>query len=309
MSANDVFQLLASTLRASCPLILAAIGATYAFRAGVFHLGLDGLMLFGAFGAIAGTKWTQSAWVGVALGIAVSMLASLVFWCVIVILRADPIIAGLGLSTLGLGATSFALQAIFHSRGAIYVDQGLWRPVRGHPTGPLSILSDLSVMVWLTPPIVALSWLILRRTLFGVRIATVGEFPFAARSAGVSTGAIKLKALLITGAMCGLAGAELSLGSLRSFTENLTQGRGFISFTAVVFGFGAPVASAVAGLFFGLADAIGIQTQLAANGLPVPRELVLAIPYLLTVVAVWYSSRRRRRLGLAGSSSGELRDS
>ncbi len=309
MSANDIFQLLASTLRASCPLILAAIGATYAFRAGVFHLGLDGLMLFGAFGSIAATTWTHSAWVGVAAGVATSVLASVLFWLVIVVLRADPVISGLGLSTLGLGATSFALQAIFHSRGAIYVDQGLWRPVSGHPNGPLSIVSDLSILVWVTPFIVAASWLILRRTLFGIRVATVGSFPFAARSIGLSTGVVKLKALLMTGVLCGLAGAELSLGSLRSFTENLTQGRGFISFTAVAFGAGAPLASAVAALFFGLADAIGIQTQLAANGLPVPRELVLAIPYVLTVLAVWYSSRRRKRLGLSGTSSGELRDS
>jgi ABC-type uncharacterized transport system permease subunit len=285
------------------------MGATYASRAGVFHLGLDGLMLIGAFGAIAGTKWTGSALIGVGVGMSASVLASLLFWFVIVVLRSDPIIAGLGLSTLGLGATSFALQAIFHSRGAIYVDQGLWRPVSGHPTGLLSIVSDLSVLVWLTPLVVAVSWLILRRTLFGVRVAAVGEFPFAARSAGVSVGVIKLKALLITGVLCGLAGAELSLGSLRSFTENLTQGRGFISFTAVIFGAGGPLQTAIAAVFFGLADAIGIQTQLAANGLAVPREVVLAIPYLLTVVAVWYSSRRRRRLGLAGDTSGELRES
>ncbi len=309
MSANDIFQLLATTLRASCPLILAAIGATYAFRAGIFHLGLDGLMLFGAFGAIAGTRSTHSPLIGVIVGVATSVVASMLFWLVIVVLKADPVIAGLGLSTLGLGATSFALQAIFDSRGAIYVDQGLWRPVVGHPTGMLSIVSELSILVWATPFIVMISWVVLRRTLFGLRISVVGEYPFAARSAGVSPAAIRLKALLITGVMCGLAGAELSLGSLRSFTENLTQGRGFISFTAVVFGSGGAIASAIAGLFFGFADAVGIQTQLAANGLEIPRELVLAIPYLLTVLAVWYSSRRRKQLGVTSGGFSELRDS
>jgi ABC-type uncharacterized transport system permease subunit len=309
VSANDIFQLLASTLRASCPLILAALGATFASRAGVFHLGLDGLMMFGAFGSIAGTKWTNNAWLGVLVGVTASVVASIVFWAVIVLLKADPVIAGLGMSTLGLGATSFALQAIFDSRGAIYVDQGLWRPISGRPTGGWSMISDLSVLVWVTPLLVALTWVVLRRTLFGIRISTVGEYPFAARSAGVSPAMIRLKALLITGIFCGLAGAELSLGSLRSFTENLTQGRGFISFTAVIFGSAAPVAVAAAGLFFGFADAIGIQSQLAANGLPVPRELILAIPYLLTIVAVWYSSIRRRQRGALGGGFGELRDS
>jgi ABC-type uncharacterized transport system permease subunit len=309
LSANDIFQLLATTLRASCPLILAALGATFASRAGVFHLGLDGLMLFGAFGSIAGTRWTHNAWLGVLVGIAASVVASVVFWAVIVLLKADPVIAGLGMSTLGLGATSFALQAIFKSRGAIYVDEGLWRPISGRPTGAWSMISDLSVLVWATPMLICLTWVVLRRTLFGVRVSTVGEYPFAARSAGISPEGVRLKALMITGVFCGLAGAELSLGSLRSFTENLTQGRGFISFTAVIFGSASPVGVAAAGLFFGLADAIGIQSQLAANGLPLPRELILAIPYLLTIGAVWYSSVRRRQRGGSGNGFGELRDS
>jgi simple sugar transport system permease protein len=300
-------QFIDSALRASTPIVLAALGAVFAFRAGIFFLGLEGLMLIGAFAGVAGAKITGSVTLGVFIAIVGSMITAGLYWIVIVPLKADQIIAGLGLSILGLGLTSFGLLGIFGSRGAIYVDEGLWRPVRNETSGVLALVTDLSILVWSTPLIVVLCWIVLSRTRFGLRITAVGEFPFAARSAGFKPGLVRFQVLLICGVLCGMAGAELSLGVLKSFTENVTQGLGFIAFTAAVFGGATPVGAAFAGLFFGVASALGIQTQLMTQGLALPRELILAVPYLLTIAAVWYASvRRGRRNAVAGF--GELRN-
>jgi simple sugar transport system permease protein len=168
-------------------------------------------------------------------------------------------------------------------------------------------VSDLSILVWATPVIALFCWILLTRTRFGLRVSAVGEFPFAARSAGFKPGLVRFQVLLICGVLCGLAGAELSLGVLRSFTENLTQGLGFIAFTAAVFGAAMPIGAAMAGLFFGAASALGIQTQFMTEGLALPRELVLAVPYLLTIAAVWIASVRRSKRGVV-TGFGELRD-
>jgi simple sugar transport system permease protein len=307
MTWLTIAQFLDSTLRAATPIALAALGAVFAFRAGIFFLGLEGLMLISAFAAIAGTTWSGSAVVGVGIAIIASVITAALYWVVIVPLKADQIIAGLGLSILGLGATSFALAAIFDTRGAISVEEGLWRPVTRADSGLGAMVTDLSVLVWLTPLIVVICWAVLRRTRFGLQLSAAGEFPFAARSAGLRPGRLRLQAMIACGVLCALAGSELALGSLRSFTENITQGQGFIAFTAAVFGGGLPIGAALASLFFGAASAFGIQTQLASEALPIPREAVLAVPYLLTIAAVWFASLRRSRRGTI-VGFGELRD-
>lgn len=306
MTWDLIAQFVASSLRASTPLIFVAIGAVFSFRAGIFHLGLEGLMLTGAFVSVVGTQKTGSIFVGISLAVLVCVIVSVLMWVVVVPLKADSVIAGLGLSTLCLGGTSFALVVLYKSRGAVYVDKGLWRPISAVKDGPLLMFSDVSILIYLTPLAVIAVWILLRRTRFGINVSTVGEFPFAATSAGVSVARTKLIAMMFTGAFCAIGGAELALGSLRAFGENMTQGRGFIGFTAVVFGAGHPLGSALAGLFFGVADALGIQSQLATVGLPVPLEVVLSLPYVLTIVAVWVTSVRRRKKS-AIASYGELR--
>ena len=306
MTWDLIAQFTASSLRASTPLIFVALGAVFSFRAGIFHLGLEGLMLVGAFASVVGTAETGSISLGLLIAVVACMVVSALMWVVIVKLQADPVIAGLGLSTLCYGGTSCAQFVIYESRGAIYVEQGLWRPVSAVTGGPLLMVSDISILVYLTPLATLVVWVLLRRTRFGLNVSTVGEFPFAAASAGINVNRTKLIALLITGALCALGGAELALGSLRSFGENMTQGRGFIGFTAVVFGAGHPIGSAAAGLFFGVAEALGIQSQLATVGLPIPLEIVLSLPYVLTIFAVWYTSvKRKNKSSIA--SYGELR--
>ncbi|MEX1171704.1 MAG: ABC transporter permease [Chloroflexota bacterium] len=301
-------QFIATTLRSSTPVALAALGCVFAWRAGIFHLGIEGLMLIGALSAVVGTVATGSVWIGLFLAVATCLVASTVFWIVIVPMKANAIIAGLGLSILGLGLTSYSVRVIYHASGAIWSQTGLWRPVTGATVGPAGAVSELSITVWLLPFIALSCWWILHRTRFGLRLAAVGEYPFAARSAGTSPAAMRLVALLVTGALCGLAGADLALGSLNAFLENMTSGRGYIAFTAVIFGAGDPIGAVLASLFFGLADAAGIQTQLVTQGLPVPREFILMLPYLLTVLAVWASSATRGRGSQMSGAFSELRE-
>lgn len=301
-------QFIAITLGATTPIALVAIGAVFSWRAGIFHMGLEGLMAIGAFVSVAGTIWSGQVIVGLAMAIAACMFVSFVFWIVIVPLRANAVIAGLGLSTLGVGGSVYMLTVLTGSSGSIYSDIGLWRPVAGVASGPLAAVSDLSILVWLVLPLTLGCWWFLRRTRSGLLLAAVGEYPFAARGAGASPSKVRLAALLVTGAFCALGGAELALGSLNAFTQDITSGRGFLAFTAVIFGVGDPIGAALASLFFGLAEALGIYTQFATAELPVPREFILMLPYLLTILAVWLNSVARRSSGGMPGAFGELRE-
>ena len=300
-------QILATTLRSAAPLALVATAGVFAFRAGIFHLGLEGLMIVGAFTTVAVGEATGSVELGILAAIGVCMVLSAVYWWVIGPLGANVIIAGLGLTSIGLGGTAFALGAIFDRRGSMFTEVVLPRPVSGITSGFGVIVSEHSVLVWMTPLIVLTAWVVLRRSRFGLRLAAVGEYPFAARAAGVNPSVVRLQALLIAGALCALGGAELSVGALHNFTENMTNGRGFIAFVAVIFGAWHPIGAALAALFFGFADAIGIQSQINITE-RVPREFVLMIPYVLTILAVWLGGLWRRRSLEAEAGYAGLRE-
>jgi simple sugar transport system permease protein len=292
-----MWQFLETTLRDTTPIALAALAGVLAFRVGVFHLGLEGLMCAGAFAAVAVTKATGSVALGLVATVAICLLLSLLYWWVIDRLRANVIIAGLGLTGIGVAGSTFALQTFFGTQGAIQVAHGLPRPVTGHTSGPLSAVSGLTVVTWLLPVLVLAVWWLVRRTTLGLRMSAVGEYPFAARSAGASPSRLRLLALLLGGVLCALAGADLALGGLEAFTPGMTAGRGYIAFTAVVFGAAGPIGAALASLFFGAADALGIVAQL--EKWPVPVEIVMMLPYVLTLVAVSIAGR----LGRAGASA------
>lgn len=301
-------QLIATTLRTATPIALVALGGVIAWRAGIFHLGLEGLMVIGAFFAVAGTVATGEVILGVLCAIVACCVTSAIFWVVIVPLRANAIIAGLGLSIIGVGATSYLLPVLYGKRGILEVEQGIWRPITGVQQGIAGALSELSILVWLVPAIVLAVWVLVRRTSWGLRLAAVGEHPFAARSAGVDPGRMRLAALLLCGVFCALGGAVLALGSIVAFRENMTEGRGYIAFTAVIFGGGGPIGAALASLFFGLAEAVGIQTQLFAKDLPIPSQFVLMLPYVLTVIAVFVSGLAAGGRSRDPGAFGELRD-
>ncbi|MDR3376931.1 MAG: ABC transporter permease [Ancalomicrobiaceae bacterium] len=294
-------DLIVAVLRSATPLIYVTMAGVIAQRAGIWHLGLEGLMIIGAAATIIGIVLTGSLLVALLVAAVFCVLASVLLWFAIERLKANPIIAGLGLTGLGIGGSTLAAQSIFGSQASISAPFGL--PQLGESFGPFAALS---VLVAAMPVTVVVMWFLLRRTRFGLQLAACGEHPFAARSAGVSPPRMRLVALGIGGLLAAAGGAELAAGGLQIFAQNMTAGRGFMAFAAVVFGAAHPIGSALAALFFSVVSALGIRAQLLF-GNAVPPDLLLALPYLATVFGVWLSGRLRGGAAIP-SAFGELRD-
>ena len=301
-----MIQLLETTLREASPLLYVALGATIAYRAGIYHLGVEGLMLVGAFCGVAAEIRLGSIVAALLVAVAVCAALSVLFWLLITALRANPIIVGIGLSTFCLGATSYALETMFGSAGSVSTERGLPHPISSASHGIEGVLSGLSILVWLAPLAVALTWVLLCRTRFGLSISAVGAHPFAARAAGLSPGTIRLLGLVVCGGLCAIGGADFALGNLQLFSENMTNGRGYIAFAAVLLARGNPIAVGVTCVFFGLADALAVQTQIWGTG-GIPPDFVLMLPFVLTILAVWLTGLLGRRGRRASAGFLELR--
>jgi ABC-type uncharacterized transport system permease subunit len=299
---HPVIEAFVAILQSATPLVYVTLAGVLAQRAGVWHLGLEGLMIAGACAAVIASKQTSSIAIGIGVAIVVCVLGSMLLWFVIDVLRADPVIAGLGLSGLGLGGSDLAIQSIYGTEGAIHAPLPL--PHLGSAAGEFAGLSVLAVAM---PFVVLALWILLRRTRFGLRLAACGEHPFAARSVGIDPSRMRLIALALGGVLCALGGAELALGSLQLFSVGMTAGRGFMAFAAVIFGAANPLGAAAAATFFALVEYLGIKAQLVF-GHAAPPELILSLPYIATVAGVWLSSRLRGGTG-APSDISELRES
>jgi len=288
-------------LRSGTPLIYLALAGVIAQRAGIWHLGLEGLMIAGACTTIVGIVLTKSVWIALACAALVCALASILFWFVVEKLKANQIIAGLGLTGLGLGGTMLAVEAIFGSQAAVSAPFGL--PRLGSAFGAYG---SLSILVFAMPLVVLFFWVLLRRTRFGLRLAAAGEHPFAARSVGVNPARMRLVALMLGGVLCAMAGAELAAGSLQIFSQNMSAGRGFMAFAAVIFGASHPIGASFAALFFAIVGALGIRAQIVF-GNDIPSDLLLALPYIATVFGIWLSTQLRGGTK-TNQGFGELRD-
>lgn len=296
-----MIEFLVSVLRSGTPLVYVAMAGMLAQRSGIWHLGLEGLMIVGACASVLGTIATGSLAGGLGIAILACILGSILLWVLIEKFRANPIIAGLGITGLGLGGTDLAVQAVYDTEAAVHSDIGL--PRLGPEYGSLATLTMLAILM---PFVVCALWALLRRTRFGLQIGASGEHPFAARSVGVNPTRMRLIALSLGGVLCALGGTDLAMGSLQIFSINMTAGRGFMGFAAVIFGASHPFGVAAAALFFSIVENLGIKAQLVF-GDAIPRHFVLMLPYFATILGVWISGRLR---GGTQSQLGttELRD-
>lgn len=249
------------------------MGGILSERSGVTNIALEGLMLMGAFAAVVGTDQTHRPFVGLMIGVAVAALAATVFafWCIT--LLADQIVAGTAIDLLGLGVTAFLVQRIWGQAGGS-------PPVERLP----SIAGGLNVLVPVAFVLVPLVHYLLFRTKPGLRILAAGEHPQAAESVGINVARYRYASVIASGALAGLGGAYLSIGDLSQFTTNMTAGRGFIALAAVIFGNWTPFGTLGAALLFGFAQALRFQVQ--ALDLPISQDLIIALPYLLTLIAI-----------------------
>ena len=297
----DVFNigLLQNTLRTATPVILAAMGGLLTEQAGIMNIGMDGMILIGAFVAVAFSFTMSSAAMGVIAAVLVGIAIGLFFALFVVKLRSDEFIIGMALNTFAGGLTVYLLRAIFGVRGT-FSDAGIEALPVVHidfldnipVLGPL--LNDNSIFVYLTWVLVFLTWLFLYRTPYGFWMRAAGEHPESLETAGINPQKMKFLASILCGVFCGFAGAHLSLGYLTMFTEGMGSGRGFIAFDCVIFGMANPPKVFLAALLFGFLDALGLRLQ----SVGVPSDLTATVPYIATVLMLVYvvvSSDRRKR--------------
>ena len=281
--------LFASALGALAPILFAALAGALCQRAGVFNISLEGTMLVGAFAGVAGSWYVGSAWVGVVLAVVAATGYSLILAVGHVSFGGDAIVLGVAINLLAVGLTSFLIRTVFGTRGT-FSDPAL----QGLPDldlGGIPVLSGHSLLVylsWLAVPGLAV---LLYRHPWGLRLRGVGERPDAAASLGVSVTRYRYGVILAAGALCGLAGAQLALGNVTLFSENMTAGRGWIAVVAVMLGRALPYGVLAAAVLFGLAEAFGFRLQ----GAGLPQQATDAAPYVVTLLALFVSSARIRR--------------
>lgn len=284
---------LIAILETATPLVFAAMGGLLAERSGVMNIALEGFMLVGAFTAVVGTHYTGNPWIGLLCGIAAAAFGGAVhaFWCIT--LRGDQIVAGTALNLLGAGIPAFLIQRIWGRAGQTGTVEKL--PEIGR---------NISILVPIAFIIVPIVHILLFRTKPGLRIQAAGEHPHAAESVGVPVTTYRYACVILSGVLAGMGGAYLTIGDLSFFTRDMTQGRGFIALAAVIFGNWNPIGTLLAALLFAASQAFQIQAQ--AAGLPVSKDLLLALPYVLTLVAIAGLVRRSRPpAGLGQHSTGD----
>lgn len=297
---SGLVDLLATTLNTTTPILLAALAGAICLQAGIVHIGLEGLMLVGAFGAVIGSYNWGSAGSGIALAILLALAASLVFAFLIVTLQTNQVIAGLGLNLFAVGLAGYLLPVIYNVQGQ-FNPPGL----HGLPHLTLPVIAGLGVvgtilsgndpityLSWLLIPV---TWLFLYRLVTGTHLRAAGEAEEAARAVGLRVHALRYLALLLAGVLVGLAGAQLSLGQVTLFNKSMTGGRGFIALAAFYFGGARPVPTAIASFIFGFFEALQYRLQIAN----VPPQWAEMAPYLAVVAALTAVAVRRRMVRVA----------
>lgn len=302
MDFLTIIQVLDGTVRLAIPLLLACLAGLFSERAGIFDIGLEGKMLMAAFFSAAIAYTSGSAWIGLLAGIAASMVLSAVHGIASITFRGNQLISGVAINFLAAGLTVLIAQDWFSQGGrtpplsgaarfqSIDLPGAVTRIRDMRDAGPLmqvysELISGHSILVYLGFLTVPLTWWILFRTRFGLRLRAVGESPEAVDTAGVSVVGLRYAAVAIAGILCGIAGAYLSTAIQAGFTKDMTANRGFIALAALIFAKWRPWYALYACLLFGLFFAIDNRFQnITVLGLQLPVQFMQSLPYILTVV-------------------------
>lgn len=281
------------------PYLFAALGEVFVQRSGVLNLGVEGMMLMGAFTAIYTISQGASPVVGLAVALTVGALMGLAMAVVNVSLQAEQGISGIGFTLFGLGLSSLLFKAL---AGGVITAQG-----RGFPAVSIPILSDIpvlgqilfqqNVLVYVAFALVPVSVWILNRTRWGLQIRAVGQNPAAADAMGVNVNLVRYSTIILGGVMAGVAGASLSIAVTPVFQENMTAGRGFIAVALVYFGAWSPWRVMLGALLFSIASNLQTWAQildLQVGGQSIPPNLLLMAPYIFTIVVLVFVRQRKR---------------
>ncbi len=283
----------ASAIRLATPYIFASLGETLGQRSGILNLGVDGIMLMGAFFGFYVVYTTESLVLGVAAALLIGGLMGLVMAFVSVTLKAEQGISGIGMYLFGLGMSELLFQQLI----------GTPKTVAGFPRINFGFLSDIeflgigeiffnhNLLVYVAFALVPIMMFVLNRTNFGLTVRAVGQNPEAADAMGVSVARVRFMTVTIGGMLSGLAGASLSIALIKTFQQNLTAGQGFIAVALVYFGGWSPWRVMLGAMLFSFVNAL--QLQISVVGLDIPSEFAVMAPYVITIIALVLASERR----------------
>ena len=285
--------ILTSAIRLATPYLFAAIGEAFAQTSGVVNLGVDGIMLVGAFAAFYVTLTTGNVWLGVLAAAVVGLLMGLLMSFISVTLKAEQGISGIGLYMFGLGLSSLLFKVLV---GSVQTVTG-FQPFKIPFLGDIPIIGEIffqhSLPVYVAFLLVPLAWWFLDKTTWGLKIKSVGQNPAAADSLGVNVDQIRYFSVCVGAVLAGLAGASLSTALVNLFQENLTAGLGFIAVALVYFGGWRPVGILIGALLFSTVNAFQLWMQVL--GVNIPSDVAIMLPYLLTIAALVAVTNRIRQ--------------
>jgi Uncharacterized ABC-type transport system, permease component len=294
----SIASILALTVTNATPIVLAGTGGIFAERSGIVNIGVEGMMLSGAFAAAVGSFIFSSPWIGLIFGITAALIMAIFHAYLCIYVKINPVISGLAINILASSLTVYLMNIIFGSQGSTpsvmqlpSIQVGILKnvPVIGDTFNNISIITVIAVIV------VIVTSFLLNKTSFGLHVVASGQNPAAANSVGIHVINVQFISMVISGITCGLAGAFLSISFMNVFVKDMTAGRGFIAIAMIIFGRYKPVSVALAGLLFGLLDAIQMSLQGVIN---IPNEIIQSLPYIITIVAVASVAKRNKELSL-----------
>ncbi len=288
-----LIAVLTAAVRLATPFLFASIGEMFAQRSGVLNLGVDGIMLVGAFSAFYATLMTGNVWLGVALALLVGLGMGLLMSVISVTLKAEQGISGIGLSLFGLGLSSLLFKILVGTPKTVEGFRPIHIPILGDIPIAGEILFRQSLPVYVAFSLVPLSWYLLERTTWGLKIRAVGQNPAAADTLGVNVDLVRYVCVCTGAMLAGLAGASLSIALTNLFQENLTAGAGYIAVALVYFGGWRPLGIMLGALLFSTVDALQLRMQVL--GIDIPSDFAVMLPYVLTIVALMFAVNRARQ--------------
>lgn len=297
---------LSATLRMATPLLLASVGGMFASRCGIMPLGVEGMITIGAFSAVLGSYLTANPWIGLLLGMTVSAALALLNGWLCIRFHVNHIIGGLGLNMLVAAVVGIFLQTLWGSSTSsppVMSIKGLDLPFLADIPLVGALFSGQFLVTYIAIFLVPLTWFLMFRTKFGMRVRIIGNNPYVASTSGIQVNRYKYLCMLLCGILSGLAGAFLSICQMNMFVEGMSSERGYISNVICALGSSNPAGILAASLFFGLADA----AQLSLQDLNIPSQLLRMLPYCVTVIALMFVRGNRGVAAFEGKHFEEIK--
>jgi simple sugar transport system permease protein len=292
LTASFFIGILASGVRLATPYLYAGLGETLGQRSGVLNLGVEGQMLMGAFAAFYVTFQTGNPWLGMLAAVVIGAVMGLAMAFVSINLQAEQGISGIGFYLFGLGMSTLLFQMLL---GTVETVQG-FAPISIPVLSDIPVIGEIffqqNVLVYIAFALVPIAQFVLQKTTLGLKIRAVGENPEAADSLGVSVATVRYVTVTLGGVLSGIAGASMSIALLNVFQQNMTSGLGFIAVALVYFGGWRPWGVLLGALLFSMVNAL--QLRLQVEGVPIPSDLMVMMPYILTIIALVLTVQRVR---------------